>query len=799
MELLAVNDSDDDDGGAWAGDEIPVPEPPVVAPAAKSASARSLTSAPTGSKGGPDFETLAEPPGAPGEPTSTFWTRRNRAVVAVVVGVAVVAAVSIVRGGDDDSAATDTPVTTTDAPDDTLQRTSTTSEAPPPETTAPSGPMRVALPPEVAAINTPTEVLMLTTDGSLHTLSLPSGVIRSVPIDPESPEFYPGQSLVVAPDSAAFVAGDRIVIVPRDGPATSEIAVSDVSDLGGAGFDVGVWKVAPDGSTRFVVVTYANSGANTFYEVGLDGSIEVLEDSPDQSYATIRTPDGRTYVNDAGGIYEVESDGSARRIDDGVLRAVSPTSLLIRECTPELDCADVLVDRATGERRPIGDGILPDELQFSGFGLDMSPDGTAVTSIVNATGGQDLVVVDLTTGDQVSMPTQSWNRGTRWAGDSSGVFELSGGGTGIDFLDRATGQVVHFADELGQIAAVAVRTPAAELGPLAAVATVPITIEGDRGRDTGLVLSVLSRSGNITEVDVDARSADVWATSEAIAVRTPALFAVGDQLAVVTSQNPDDEPSGYLTVAGQQQALPPGVFGSGPILAGPIPGTVWTSLPAPLSMALGVEQVLVDLQTAVEAVPAQTIGVPGATLLGGDGRGGLVVQRGGDVYIATSAGEATELTRLTSGELLAIGIDTAYVRECDDSSRCDVVRVDRITGTRAAIPETSNLGLALAVDPSDPPFGLSGTAVAPGGGLAVVRSSLNDGQEWVAVDVTSGASSVIDAFDATAPLVWSNDATRAATLIGPDLVIVDTAGVSTVEGLGSMRALGAAPLPASTD
>ena len=798
--------SEPGDEGAWAGDDIPVPEPAIGELPVRNTATNSSTSRLSNVSDVPTFGALAATTANAGGDAPTSWTRHKQVLAAAVAGCAVVAAV-LVLGGGDDSPATDASPSTTEAPADTIERTTTTtSESPRPEPATPASPSSVELPPEIAAISEPTEVLMLTADGMLHTLSLPSGLVRSVPIGTEGQEFYSGQGFVVAPDAAAIAAPSGIVIVPREGPSVVEIDTDGVDGFGTNGFEVASWTAAPDGTTRFLVVDYSNGGTNTFYEVRLDGTIAVDEQSSDlarlNGSGTIRPPDGPEYVNDAGGVYEVASDGSAERIADGVLRAATSSNLLLRQCTAELACGDVLVDLRSGELRPIAPGVIPDELQFNGFGLDLAPDGSAVTAAVSVSNGQDRVVIDLTTGDQLVAPSLSWNRGSLWAADSSGVFEISESETGIEFFDRTSGQVVHFADELGRITSIAVRHPAAELGPESTVTTSPITFEdGAEPSKSALVVTALSRSGNIIEIDVDARTADVWSTSEAIAVDTPSAFQLADQVAVVTGENPEGEPSGYVSSPGEQRPLPSGLFGPGPILAGPLPGTVWTSsIDSSPSSAVGVEQVLVDPDAGSVATPLRRISVPGGVLLGSDGLGGLVVSLGSDVYVATAGDTATELQRLTSGELLAIGVDTAYVRECDDNSTCAVIRIDRVVGTRTPLPELLGLEFASGIDTADPPFGLVGSAVAPGGDLAVLRlPSATGGPEWFLFDMVDGPSTLIDGLLGSAPLLWSDGARSAAAMIGAKLAIVDLDGVVVVDGLGSLSALASAPVPVAND
>ena len=822
-----------DDEGAWAGDGIPVPDPPVEDAFGDHMAVASSAPSAVVADGAPVFGPLAAEASRSNDGTSTFWSRRKRVGAVVAAGCAVVAAVMVLSGGDEPTSTdtstgsspdTSSDTSTSEAPDDTLQRTSTTTQAPRPEPATLAGPTSVALPPEVASIAEPTEVLMLGMNGILHTLSLPSGVIRSVPVALESSDLFQGLGLISAPDAAALVIGSRMVIAPRDGPSVVEIEGEEFS---GSGFDVFGWEPADDGSTRFLTASYSNDGTSTSYEIGLDGSVLRHEDPNGigRSYSTVRTPDGRAYVSDAGGVYEVSADGSARRIDSGTLRAASRSSLLIRQCTPELDCGDVLVDRATGGRRPIAADILPEALRYDAFGLDLAPDGSAVTATLPSGSGQDRVVVDLTTGDQLGVPSQSWSRGSVWAADSSGVFELSTNGDGIEFLDRASGQAVHFADELGQIASVAVRTPEAELAPLAVVSTVPIMFpDGAEPSAAGLVVTALSRGGNIVEIDLDARTADVWTSSGVIAVRRASMFEFAQQVAVVTSANPEGEPSGFVATPGRERPLPPGLFGPGPLLAGPSPSTVWSTVPAVSSTgSVGVEMVLVDLDAGSPAVPSRSIAVPGATLFGGDGRGGIVVQRGGDVYVATTDGVATELFRLTSGELLAIGADTAYVRECDDSSTCGVQHVDRTTGQRSPVSAMAGLESAFGIDAADPPFGLMGTAVSPGGDVVVVRLPTLRGDDsdpapstsentrsgetgsvepvWVAIDITDGSLILLDELSGESPLVWNAEASAAATLIDGQLVVIDRAlgGALAIAGVGTLRGLAGAPVGIDAD
>ena len=142
----------DDADGAWAGNDIPVPEPPsdIVAVPSRSQTG-SPTVDPSDPVGAPRLGPIATSQPNPEQPSATSGRTRNVVVGVLLAGFALVAAVLLV-GGNDDPVATDDS-TTTEAPPDTIERNSTTS-VPSTPTTAPSvRPQRLDLPPEVAAIS----------------------------------------------------------------------------------------------------------------------------------------------------------------------------------------------------------------------------------------------------------------------------------------------------------------------------------------------------------------------------------------------------------------------------------------------------------------------------------------------------------------------------------------------------------------------------------------------------------------------------------------------------------------------
>jgi len=248
VDDIANAGADGDGDGAWASDDIPVSDAPTgtsaptrpVDPTAVSSSATTIGAPVFGA-----FTTASSPSITP--PTTPFWTRGKQAAVgAVAAGVLVVAAVSLTGGTDDasDSASSGTEVVVPDesvdpemAVPDTTDPESTDAPARP-STTAPEPftQERISLPPVLARMSVPTEVLLLSDDGVLHTVSLPSGLVRSVPLgSTDANGGFGGQDIAVAPDAAAVPLGDGLAIVTRTSPVAT---IVDGSELPAEGFGV---------------------------------------------------------------------------------------------------------------------------------------------------------------------------------------------------------------------------------------------------------------------------------------------------------------------------------------------------------------------------------------------------------------------------------------------------------------------------------------------------------------------------------------------------------------------------------
>ncbi|SDS76667.1 hypothetical protein SAMN04488543_2341 [Friedmanniella luteola] len=62
---------------------------------------------------------------------------------------------------------------------------------------------------------------------------------------------------------------------------------------------------------------------------------------------------GGLLLQDVGGVWQVHP-GPVRRLTTGAVTAAGPTTLLLHECDARHRCADVLVDRGSGRREPVG-------------------------------------------------------------------------------------------------------------------------------------------------------------------------------------------------------------------------------------------------------------------------------------------------------------------------------------------------------------------------------------------------------------------------------------------------------------
>ena len=752
-----------------------------------------------------------------GRPTEGSGVRRRRLLLAAAAGVAAVttAVLAAVWTHDDarpvaDPAVTDpAPVTLDDlvgpgGPDTTIADEpvdvdgdvdvdvsggDTDTGVLDPDVVTPGADLRpyvVDLPDRLATSAAPTEIVVMTTDLGLATLSLPSGRVRYAALSDGLPR-VDGGPLVVADDGAVVVSGtgsSTAVVVPRVGPP---IAVPAPEPLQGF-FPNGRASTAADGSTVFPFFGYGPDGPERRFEVGLDGSVRELDadDATPFFGFDLGGADGGPLLNDAGGLYR-RTDVGVERISDGIAVTAAGANALVRTCDDARVCGHVVLDVVTGATTPVSPAATTD-LENSSYLLELSPDGRAVSSARQGSDGRPTVrIVDLADGSVVEgppgeslgpVPTSSW------LSDGSGVVQIGDTRSGgLMFLDRTTGDVVPFATELGPVAQIGVRSVDEELP-----ADPPIVVERDIDVDidlppTGLDLVAVGRFATMAFVDLDERTAAAWAIPAVSESLAPEVVASGDVVAVLGVDGTD----GVLARWGSGEELGPDSLplSPGPRFGGPEPGLVWTPRTVRPDV---VDHRLTTVDGTLPVVDGATVAIDGATLLGGDGRGRLVARIGGSVSLVGGG----EPTLLTDGELLALGTGHALVRSCDDALACSVDLVDRTTGT-VLEPRPDVLGFfgvaEAAVGVDGPP--LAGT-VSPDGRSVIGRTVDTEGDEqWFVVDLVGGTRTSLPRPADRQPFVWSDDGAVLVYPSGIDLLVWDraSASVSPVVGLGEVRAV----------
>lgn len=719
--------------------------------------------------------------------------------VVAVVATAIVLAVG--AGDSDDEPIADRPTESTlevDERDTVPDATSTTAvERPEDDDDAPVVIEAIDLPPAVAAIQAPTEIVTVTEEGLVQTLSLPSGRVRSVAVDWEQTGGFGYSQVVVTPDAAAMSTADSgLVIVPRIGPPIAvEPSAFDSTLLGGvsSGGYVAGWQ-STDGGSAFTVLAYPQQGGSPVsFLVGLDGSTTpAAAAGPTPFGYELTSTDGTRIVNDAGGAYEVRVDGSSRRIEDGFVYAATDDRWLARRCDETLQCTVELVTPSTGERRVLDAALLPENFPSMLHGSSLSPDGSAI-SLQRDGQTSERVLVDFALGEVASSTIVGWPQSSQWAADSSGVFDMPPTGDGLQFTGRDGAEAVVFGAELGRIIALGVRWPAAEIesGPITArVRFAP----PDVGVATGITLVAGSGVGAMSVIDVDGGETVNWELAHRLGRGPVVLLPVGDRVAVFPERSAD----AFVSGPGGEEDLGEVFLVEGTKLPGPTPDTVW--VPADDTRP---NDVVYDLYPITATTPADAIAsidVAGGELLGADGNGGLVVRRGGDVFVVDGSGAVA----LTSGELIAIGGTTAYVRECDDLTTCRLVRIDRGGGTRAAVAGPFETDPGFGAVTTDRGASLA-TSVSPDGTVFVTRltdiSTDPDGEtevveRWAFVDTVSGALTFLDDFDGDQPVVWSADGQFAVVLADSTLQLFDRS-TGRLLGLGLPTATAIGALPAS--
>lgn len=629
-------------------------------------------------------------------------------------------------------------------------------------------PTFIQLPPEIAAITTPTEIVVLL-DDDIVTLSLPSGQLRYAGA---SSFRSAGGSMVVAPEATAVFNGTDLLISQRSGALIEAGAIAGPN----GGFLRG-WSIGPGGETQFLMTAYGLQGEGEELLIDIDGAAETVSDSGGSPSFDFLRSSGGLFVNDTGGVYQLSDDGAAVRVSTGRAFAANGLFVLLRECDEVRSCELVLLDAGTGDRRV----IAPEQIDLRNlFGLDLAPDGGAVAvQQPSDNGGTAIAIIDFDAGFVAEIPSLNiFTTGSTWTADGAGVIGRSRGGDGLVFLDRTTGTSVDFGAEVfDNVIDIGVRYPDVELPPQSdAVSVRTISMSEAFTVPTGLDLVVLGRGDRMAYVDVDDRSATTWSVP-GIGGGFTEMFTNGAEVIAATATSGFTSVLGDATlIATDDVPLPPT-----PRLAGPVDGTVWVPVDDGGS---GVDHRLVVVGQ-LPAIDGPELSVEGSTLLGSDGNGNLVASIGGDVFAVSSDGS----TRVTSGELLAINSTSALERSCLTDLTCSVNIVDRVTGVASPITE-ANLTQAQAITASRS-VPISGT-ISPDATAFLVDVSGTPGTPgWVFVDIRNQTVVPMPEPDTRQPLVWNELSTYMAFVAEGRVYIYDrtNARISLVEGLGSIRSM----------
>ncbi|MGA9276355.1 hypothetical protein, partial [Ilumatobacter sp.] len=605
---------------------------------------------------------------------------------------------------------------------------------------------------------------------------------------------------IVASPSATLLGGynDDLVVAPRDGrPVVVDTADFGLDDppFGPRVRPIG-WLDTPEGGDLFLVSAYdVEAGVEREYTVDVSGAVAPSPGPVPATYEARVEARGHHIVNDAGGVYFLENDGTATRISSGTAVAASETQILLRECNDERQCHYALQPIDGGESAPTG--ILPAEVVAGAYGLSLSPDGTAV-SYTSYGLTNERVIVDFVDGPVATTPSSDYATTGAWAPDGSGEFvvaEASNGTEGLVFLDRVSGDAVPFGEQLGQVMGIAIRYPDSELEPSTFVEPTSIEFSTADGVPTDLRLVAFSGLGEMTLLDLDAATAASWPTQPLPGPAQSQLFSDGDRVGGYTDSNGGTgfvSEFGGVTTTLQGDNVP-----TGPLYPGPDGGFWERNVDEPGSE--GIDYTVVNLDggpprggSPAAASNVHELRIANGTLLDGDGRGGLVFSSGGDLY--TSAGGGVD--RLTSGELLAIGTTTALVRECDERLNCAAFVVDRETGERT---DSGLDPLAFATGAStDRAVSLIGS-MSPDGRVALINfastGTASDPPEpvdkWFFFDLETGNPVGAQQPDDGQPIVWNTAGTYAAYVAGDEVVVYEhsTGRFLTVPGTDGTRSL----------
>ena len=417
----------------------------------------------------PEFEPVATVDtgsASGGRPAGRTRRLSGRSITAIAVTVFVVAAAAVARaiGGDGgvatpDATIADVPASGPDvvAPPVTLAPVETIppewsvvqlgvdSVAAPEVTGGAWVEWSIDLPDEMAVIGRPTDVVVLTADGRLHVIELPSGDVRSTFVAGNASE----GRVAVSGDAVAVSRFDGLVVLTTDSIEAPAIEPAEVPRVTGRG-DSGEFLVSGGRSSI--------TEPERLWVVGSAGSVDDVTGGLFSEFASWEPrflASGELVANGPDGVVAVDPDGTSRSIGAGELLGTGPRHVALRRCEPE--CSYHVVDAATTTASPVPLGEL-DAYRYWDTSVRISPDGRFVQYADWRRRDPSWRLIDLGTGAAGDLgPLEATRIADAWAPDSSGVFLIDGDRLVFRSVDGPVAAIVG----LGAIRSVATR-PAAD-------------------------------------------------------------------------------------------------------------------------------------------------------------------------------------------------------------------------------------------------------------------------------------------------------------------------------------------------
>lgn len=305
----------------------------------------------------------------------------------------------------------------------------------------------IEVPGAMAELGRPADVAVLTADGELHVIGLPSGEVRSTFVADAATE----GSIALGRDTVAVARFAGLALLTPT--ASVEPTIEPVE----------VPRVASRGDTGEFLVSGGRSSITAPERQWIvDGAGDVTDVtggvfSEFDPWETQFLASGELVATGSAGVVAVDAEGADRELGAGWLVAAGPGHVAVRRCDPPSECEYDLVDAVTTTATPVPLGDL-DPYRFWDTSARISPDGRFVLYADWRRLDPSWRLVDLATGSATDLgPLEAIRVADSWAPDGSGVFLIEGAHLVFHSVDGPAAAITG----LGAIRSVATR-PAAE-------------------------------------------------------------------------------------------------------------------------------------------------------------------------------------------------------------------------------------------------------------------------------------------------------------------------------------------------